>query len=254
MNILKVNYNTETYVATDINRGLTEKDVMHYYSELGYNVIKNYVSYIKGQKTTPTIKKILQGIKVSQNIIDLFNKYASGYPDILLVNGKNIKFVEIKLNNDRLRESQIIFLEELGKIANVSLCYFINVDLITREDYTNISKYTPEQKVILNQIELYTTLSKKQGHKDFWVVAQLYKKFGNLILQKKILGLIADNINQPKDKIMWFINEHLRSHKYITPSEVPKPKATKSAKKPIKKKNIGYKIPRGKLKTARKLY
>jgi len=210
MEIHKVNYITESYIITGINRGLTETDVMRFYSDLGYNVLKKYVNYIKGLDPGKRVYSIMKDLKISNDIVKLFMEFNSGYPDIVLIKDGKLSFVEIKLDGDSIRSNQIVFLDRLSNFADVKVCYFNNLELFKKEEYTRISKYTPEQKVILNQIELLHKISKVRNNKPFWIVAELYKKFDFKILDKKILGLIANKISQPKDRVVWFINTSLK--------------------------------------------
>ena len=211
MEIREVNYKTESYTISDINRGLTEKDIISYYNDLGYNVTKHYIKYIKGIETNARTISILGDVKISGKVKELFNKYKSGYPDLMLVKGSKVKFVEIKLDGDSLKKSQIILLNELAEIADVSVCYFSNLYLLTRQDYNKITNFTKAQKVILKQLELFTRLVRVHNYKPFWVVTKLYNQFGQAITDDKILGVISNNINQPKKKIVWFINTNLKS-------------------------------------------
>jgi len=207
MDICKVKYNIENYTVTGIKRGLTENDIMRYYSNLGYNVSKRYINYIKyGVKPRGILKKLV----VPDKVKDIFNKYASGFPDIIMFKNDIIKFVEIKLDHDSLRPNQIVVLNELAEVVDTSVCYFNNLEILNKEDFNGINSFSIKQKVILKQLELFSDLAKKQDNKPFWIVSMLYERFGNDILNKKVLGLISDNINESKDKIIWFIDTNLK--------------------------------------------
>lgn len=212
MFIQQLNYKLECYTVDDLNRGLTEKDIERYYSDLGFNTFKKYVAYIKGINVSKAYP-ILKNIVIPKELRELFNKYDSGYPDLLLEKNGKFKFVEIKLDKDSIRYNQIIFLTELSKIANVTVCYFNNLTILKREDFVKINTFTPAQKNILSKVELLSKIAKVKGNKPFWVVAELYKHYNKEILDKKILGIIGDKIGQPKDKVLWFIKTNLMVEK-----------------------------------------
>jgi len=209
MNIRNTDYNIEHFIVEGLNRGLLENDIVRFYQDQSYNVFysRDYVRYIHGEDDTNPILNI---IKHNDPVKTLFSKYDSGYPDLLLIRGNYVKFVEIKLDGDRVRPNQVLFLEELSKLYPTSLVFFNNIsNSIKDEEVIKVSAFSKVDKLILNQIELLTKVAKKSDFKPFWVVSKLYEQFGYKILNKSIISILAKSIEQPKDKVVWFIKENL---------------------------------------------
>lgn len=211
MNIHPITFKTESYIITGTNKRLTENDIIKYYTELGYDVTKKYYNKLKKQMAQNITQPTFKGANLSKEILNVFKKYRAGYPDIILVKNKRISFIEIKLDNDSLRASQIDFLEEFAKVADVKVCYFNNMEGLRRVDRKK-PILNKDAKTILDQLELYARIARAKDHKPLWTVARLYNKFGNLILGKSVLGVIATRVNQPKEKIIWFVSEHMEKH------------------------------------------
>lgn len=213
MNIHSITFKIEHYLITGTNKRLTETDIIKYYTNLGYDVTKKYYNRLRKQIANNSANPVFKTGKLSTKILDVFRKYKSGYPDIILVKDKKVSFIEIKLDNDSLRASQIEFLEELTKVADVKVCYFNNMEGLRKEDrYKSKTPLKKDKQTVLDQLELYSRLARAKGNKPLWAVARLYNKFGKLILDKDVLGLIANRVNQPKEKIIWFVNEHMKDH------------------------------------------
>ena len=214
MSISKVSYNTESYLVYDINRGLTETDVINYYTDIGYIVSKDYVKYLIGNPTdicytSSTFGLIVKDIIIPNKVRQVFREFDNGFPDIMLLRNGKISFVEIKLDNDRLRNNQVYFLSALSKVSKVTVAYFYNMSIKDNKDFLSINNYSKEEKQILKQIELFNKLCRSKGNKPLWVVAELHNKWGNKILDKKILRVLSSTINQSKQKIVWFVKNTL---------------------------------------------
>jgi len=205
MEFKKVNYKVEAYVTDSKERTLTENDIKLYYEALGYNVYMNYGKRIVNNE-----------FKVSPNTIQLFEEYNNGYPDFLLVglsDTENIKFVEVKLDRDHLRPNQIEFNNKLAVEEDVTIVYFNTSGRYENKDNINyISKFSKPEKQLIKRLDNLCYIQRKRGIKPYWVVAELYKEYGSFILKKKIIGIIAENINTSKKGIVWFVNNKLNKN------------------------------------------
>lgn len=200
----KVNYKIEGYTVTGIDRGLTEDDIKVYYRNIGYNAYSNY-------------RNSIYEYNLSKEGLQLFEDYKDGYPDFILVNCENktdVKFVEVKLDNDSLRPNQIHFNNLLSEVEDVTVAYF-NVEerFDKSKKVLGISKFDNKEKLILKRTEDLIRIQKKKGFKPLWVVSELYKNYGKDILNDKILARIAYVLHLKKSKIVYFVKNVLQINK-----------------------------------------
>jgi len=198
----KVNYKVEAYTTRNDERSLTENDIKEYYKEQGFNVYHKYHRGIREGK-----------YMVSKETIKLFEEYSSGYPDFMLVrvtNPEEIKFVEVKLDNDSLRPNQVHFNTKLAELEDISIIYFNNrARYEADDDFILVSKVPKVEKQIIKRLDGLTYIQGKKGYKPYWVVAQLFKEFGIIILKKNVTSIIAGKTNLKKDSIVWFVKTSL---------------------------------------------
>jgi hypothetical protein len=193
----EVSYSIKAYTVTDIKDRLTEKDVVNFYKKQGYKVYKVYNRRLINQSFS---------IEFETKICNLFKKYSNGYPDLLLIKGRDHKFVEIKINQDSLKVNQNIFLNELSKLTEVELVYFY-------DDQYQIKKEDKDIKgdiILKEELLKLKKVAKRKKLKPLWVVSQLYETFGKeTILRKNNLVLITSHLSTKKDTVIWFVREVL---------------------------------------------
>jgi hypothetical protein len=199
MEIRKATYNVESYIVGN-DRKIKEKDVLNYYIKLGYNA----------QLSGKYVKNIQKNPNVSDDIKELFSIFSSGYPDMMLEKRGEVSFIEIKLDNDSLRESQVDFLEKLSGFANVTVAYFHTPVVYTRKEFPSVKKYSEEEIMILDQLEQLIRVMLLKKNKPLWVVAKMYELYKEKILTNKILPCLCVDLKLSKDKIIWFINNNLK--------------------------------------------
>jgi hypothetical protein len=204
MIIRSTTFNVEHFIVENLDRGLTEKDVVRFYQDQNFNVIfsKDYIKHLKGIKENVILTKI----NFDKELIEIFKKFENGYPDILIVKDNYLKFVEIKLDGDSVRPNQVTVLEELAKVIPTSLIFFNNFNKNAgRNEFYKITEFTKIEKKIIDQLEHFVKISKIKKLKSLWVVVELYKKFDKKILDKKIVSVISNSIGESKEKIVWFV-------------------------------------------------
>lgn len=209
MKFKEVNFKSESLIVENVNRGLFEKDVQNYYNSLNYNAFREYVGWIKGEEDNHPLKEIV----IPDNIKELFHKYSSGYPDIILEKNGTLSFVEIKLPGDSLRPNQVVFLNELALIADTKVLYCYSPELEKVSEKLNVKKLSKDSKVIVNQLERLVKVAEVKKLKPLWVVAELHKKYDKKILEKKTLSIISFTLKTDKNKILWFIKNSLEKAK-----------------------------------------
>lgn len=200
MEIEEVKYKVIGYTIKGVNRGLTENDIKDFYRGIGFNAYDKYY------------KKLIEGnFNVPIRVIEVFERYKSGYPDFILVSAENksvVKFVEVKLDGDSLRPNQIFFNNQLAEVADVTVAYFNNEEKLEGE-FIPVKATNSLDKEIQRQLEYLIQLQKKKGLKPFWVVAELFKKYNTEVLKEKNVSVIANGIKVSKSKVVWFIRENL---------------------------------------------
>lgn len=200
----KVNYKIESYISTN---KISEIDIFNYYITLGYRV---YSENIRSRKSSMYSRRIKSGKLIQDdNIINLFNKYSSGYPDLLLIKDNKISFIEIKLDNDSLRPNQIVFLEELSLIADVTVVY------INKEGVNVDGKIVDITREIIHYAKSLRTIQMKKGYKPQWIIAKVYEKYKDELLKSDVLKLFSKEISISKKNIISFVN-YINNKKEIT--------------------------------------
>lgn len=231
MDISGVSYKVQSYIVSDLDRGLTEDDIKVFYENQEYNVYKNYKSKILDTSEFPINKYQ----KFSREVENLFCKYSRGYPDFLLEKDGKYSFVEVKLDGDKLSPAQVFFCNELVALGeDVSVAYFNVLDRLENENFVGTKSLGSLQKNVLVSCEKLKTKAIMTNKKPLWVVAELYKTFGQrMILSTKLLPLISSSLNVPKTTIKWFVDFKLN------PDGKKLEKELKQAKKE-KAKNIEH--------------
>ena len=165
-----------------------------YFKDQGYQVFRKYASKIRNSK-----------IASSEEVRTLFRAYDSGYPDFMLRKDGINSFIELKLDNDSLRSNQVIFLDKLGKIADVTVLYVnnINKELLTTK--FAVASDDMLRVDIRKRISSLKKVVKKRHLKPLWIIATLYKKYGDIMLKDYLLSEICSRTNIDKGKVLWFI-------------------------------------------------
>ena len=194
--IEEANYSSENYITSS---KLSELDVYRYYIKLGYKV---YSENIKSRKGLMYSKRIKKGQLINNNAIkNLFEEYNSGYPDLLLIKGNEISFVEIKLDGDGIQPNQAVFLHELGKIADVKVIYFNYYDTSLKIE-SNLRGFPKDVHYTCRR---YEKIRKKRSYKQLWIIATLYNKYKDDMLKEDILDIVAIETRISKEKIRSFV-------------------------------------------------
>lgn len=188
----KPTYKVESLIST---KRETEESIAEYFKELGFQVFFKYASKIRNGR-----------ISSNEQIRSLFKAYDSGYPDLLLRKDKEISFIEIKLDGDSLRQNQVLFLDKLGKIENVTVLYINNIN----KELDVVKFETPSDSIlrvdIRKRISSLKKLVKKRHYKPLWIIATLYSKYGDKLLEKETLAEVASRTKIDSNKITWFID------------------------------------------------
>lgn len=177
-------------------RGLDEQDCFNYYKRLGYTVYSRYNhSVIRAN--------------FNRSVVNLFNKYNDGYPDLLLKKDDIWEFVEVKTTNDSLRPNQAVFLEKLSEHVKTSVHLFIDTeDLLNprkiRKDRGNRINYNHTS--FTTEAKRLVDYQKKKGHKEYYIVAKLYKSFPGFQNNPRLVSIVTSFTSLTSDNIKWFIN------------------------------------------------
>lgn len=112
------------------------------------------------------IANILDGKQTE--LIELFAKHSSGYPDVMVLNlnEHRVSFVELKCEGYNLKKHQHKFLEELSKIHDT---YVLHGYGTSHDEATILNQDSP----IGNDIDKLVYEGKKCGYKPAWVYYKL---------------------------------------------------------------------------------
>lgn len=169
----------------EVKGDVTTKVVDLYLKDMGYRVDQNYVvSVRKGEKYILSI-----------DIVSIFNKYDSGFPDFLIEKNGKIEFVKYRYNNV-LTHEQYRVLNELSKYINVTLIFFLKETL-------NVGTHFEEQ------LDIFYNTSKVKRFKPLWVAAELYKKFGTELFDRENMTALSKKIGIKEDKIRYFLSNNI---------------------------------------------
>ena len=65
----------------------------------------------------------------------------------------------------------------------------------------------------LKEIKLLLKVAKKKQFKPFWVVAELYKKYGQkYVLSENVSKNLSKELKVSKERVKWFVEEVLSSN------------------------------------------
>lgn len=225
-------------VSSPDKESIKEIDVINYFKSEGYNVFKTYSFFFrhkgKKNKTNKYIKKYHSDTDEKLLLLDLapdfpqevynvFKKYSNGEPDILVEKDNIWEFIEIKTTNDSLRPNQIIFIEELSRYHKTSIQHFTvvteEVEIQERKEAVVDAKreynrgdlesiaagLSGKYNADINKLKKLCT---KRGFSKYWIVANLYKLYPDLLSVDKYITILGDSIHINNKSIKWYLSQN----------------------------------------------
>jgi hypothetical protein len=215
-----------------------ETDCFEYYRSVGFNVYFGYGSIIRRHNKIKDIlnpktryQRMIMSLPVfSDEIEDLFKKYKSGEPDLLMERNGIWEFVEVKTTNDSLRANQLMFIEELSCLTKVSVHQFIEIKQETTKNMLGTPRKIREHKKLaketgciksINKNETLKSLFEKElflinknqlrkNFKKYWTVAKIYSLFPEFSLTQQGLELIEKYTGLSGKTITWYVEKNKR--------------------------------------------
>lgn len=186
------------YFKVDKVNNFNETDCFEYYKSIGYKVYFGYGSILRGNtglKNTrvniPTFPK---------EVIDVFKKYKSGEPDILVEKDDIWEFIEVKTTNDSLHPNQLIFINELSRVYKTSIHHFINITIKGKSKKINTSFERDLDNLIKLQI--------KRNYKIYWVISKMYEKHPKFTKSIHNLNTISNRLKLKNATVLWYLDKN----------------------------------------------
>ena len=212
------------------NSSLTETDCFNYYKELGYRVYSDYAFYFRKNSNKQVnshnqfvsrneLRKLKPEFDIK--IKELFKKYSSGEPDLLVEKNGIWEFIEVKTTNDSLKPHQLLFIEKLSKIAKVSIHYFIDVEGLVIVPKSKSKKNEPrkdrgkievkfDDEYFENELIILSNIAKKRKYSKYFPVAQIYKQCPEYPYSPVKLALIEKYSGVSIQNIKWYLNKNCK--------------------------------------------